>query len=102
MASGCCSKESRYRLTPAARVIIPLYSVLDRPHLEYWAQFWSLLCKKEVDRLERAQRRATKMVNGMGSLSYEKRLREVAFLSLEEKRFRLGLSTVLIQYLKGD
>lgn len=42
------------------------------------------------------------MVSGMGSLSYEKRLKEVAFLSLEEKRFRLDLSTVLIQYLKGD
>lgn len=37
----------------------------------------------------------------MGTLSYEKRLRKVAFLSLEKRRLRVALSTVFIQYLKG-
>lgn len=41
------------------------------------------------------------MLNGVGTLSYEKRLREVAFLSLEKRRLRVDLNTVFIQYLKG-
>ncbi|OWK63927.1 hypothetical protein RLOC_00011882 [Lonchura striata] len=41
------------------------------------------------------------MINGVGRLSYKKRLREVAFLSLEKRRLRVDLITMLTQYLKG-
>ncbi|KAK4832113.1 LOW QUALITY PROTEIN: hypothetical protein QYF61_020740 [Mycteria americana] len=74
--------------------IIPFYSALATPGI------LSPLRKKDVDRLERVQGRATKMLKGLGSLPYEERLRELGLFSLEKRRLRGDLIT-MFQYLKG-
>ena len=44
------------------QLIVSVYKSIVRPHLEYCIQAWRPYRKKDIDKLERIKRSATKMI----------------------------------------
>ena len=94
---GCTKRSVASRVR---EVILPLCSVLLRPHLGYCIQMWSPQYRRHVDLLECVQRKATQMMQGMEHYFYEDRLRELELFSLEKRRLH-GDLIVALKYIKG-
>jgi len=80
---GCIKRSMASR---SREGILPLCSTLVRPHLESCIQLWSTQHRKDMELLERVQRRATKKIRGLGHLFCEEKLRELWVFSLENRR----------------
>jgi hypothetical protein len=65
-----------------------LYSVLVRPHLEYAVQVWNPYLIGEKEKIEKVQRRATKIVKEIKNIPYEQRLKQLNLMSTETRRQR--------------
>ena len=63
-----------------------LYVSLVRPHLEYAVQAWNP--HLQGDKIERVQRRATRIPTGFEKLEYEDRLKRLSLTTLQDRRMR--------------
>ena len=80
-------------------IVTRLYKALVRPKLEYCVQAWRPYLRKDIDKMERVQHRATKMIEGCKSLSYEDRLKATGLMTLEDRRKR-GDMIEVFKFLK--
>ena len=85
--------------------IVPLYKAIVRPHLEYCIQAWRPYHKKDIDKLERIQRRATKMIPELRVLVYKSHLLQCGLKTLEIMRLRgdqIEMFKIVNGYEDGD
>ena len=71
-----------------------MFKTYVRPKLEYATVIWSPHSLEGIDLLESVQRKFTKRLASMNSLSYLDRLKFLEIPSLEERRLILDLITV--------
>ena len=73
-----------------------------RPHLEYGQCVWSPHLEKHLNLLENVQIRATKLVDNLGKLEYEERLKRLDLPTLRYRRFRGDMIELYKHFNKYD
>ena len=73
--------KRNFKYIPKSSLMI-LYKTFVRPHLEYCAPIWNPRYYKDIDTMEKVQRRATKLVPSISKLNYESRLHQLQLHSL--------------------
>lgn len=69
-------------------ILLPLYLSLVRPILDFGVQCWSPYMVKDIQALEKIQRRATKLVPDLHALPYIERCKHLGLQTLSDRRKR--------------
>ena len=82
---GFIARNFRYK---NRELILPLYKSLVRPHREHAVQFCSPNLRRDIDKIEKIQRRAKKMIPEIRNHSYHQRIQDLDIISLVQRRLR--------------
>ena len=82
---GCIKLAFRFL---DASTLVTLYKALVLPLLDYCSVAWSPLYVKDIEVLEKVQRRMTRFLPGLRHLSYLDRLRSLGLITLHTRRLR--------------
>jgi len=93
-ASSVCHLIFRSFHNKSRTFLINLFSVYARSKLEYASQVWNPHLIKDIDRIEKIQRRFTKRIPGLQNLAYSNRLKILGLERLELRRLHLDLVLV--------
>ena len=66
-------------------IFLKTYKVFVRPILEYCQEVWSPFLQKDIDDIEKVQRRATKIIPGFSDMTYEERLEKLNLFKLSDR-----------------
>ena len=78
----------------SAEGMLILYKTLVRPVLDYCVPVWRPYTNKDMTKLEKVQKRFTKMIEGYKTKSYEQRLIKLGITTLEDRFHRADMIQV--------
>ena len=79
---GFIARNFRYK---NKELIVPLYKSLVRQHLEHAVQFWSPHLRRDIDKMEKIQRKATKIIPEIRNHCYHRRIQDLDLISLVQR-----------------
>ena len=82
---GFIARNFRYK---NKELILPLYKSLVRPHLEHAVQFWSKHLRRDIDKIEKTQKKATKKNPEIRNHCYHQRIQDLDLISFVQRRLR--------------